>query len=85
MNLRLALVAAEAATSVRTASWQNQVLARTPETQEGQAGSPEAEPLLFWDFENSMTYINMSISAGIPSRPGLISGLVTQTGGGPAP
>jgi hypothetical protein len=42
------------------------------------------EPLLFWDFENVFSERGVSISAGMSSAPQLISGFVSQTGGGPA-
>jgi hypothetical protein len=40
--------------------------------------------LLFWDFENTMSDRGISISVGIPSVPEVVSGFVSQTGGGPA-
>src|SRR5262249_38089117 len=43
-----------------------------------------SEPLLFWDFENVMSERGISISVGISAAPQLISGFVSQTGGGPA-
>ncbi len=45
---------------------------------------PGSAPLLFWDFENAMSLNGVSIAVGIPSDPKLISGFVSQTGGGPA-
>jgi len=44
----------------------------------------ETEPLLFWDFTNTMSDRGVSISVGIPSVAGVVSGFVGQTGGGPA-
>ncbi len=43
-----------------------------------------AEPLISWDFENVLSERGVSTSAGIPADPRLISGFVSQTGGGPA-
>lgn len=56
------------------------------ETQAESAASPlpGSAPLLFWDFENTMSVKKVSISAGIPTDPKLVSGFVSQTGGGPA-
>jgi hypothetical protein len=45
---------------------------------------PAGAPLLFWDFENVFSERGVSISAGVSAAPNMISGFVSQTGGGPA-
>ena len=45
---------------------------------------PAPTTLLSWDFENVMSTDGVSISVGRPAGPDLISGFVSQTGGGPA-
>ncbi len=40
--------------------------------------------LLFWDFENVMSDRGVSVAVGVPTDPALVSGFVSQTGGGPA-
>ncbi|HEY1191714.1 MAG TPA: hypothetical protein VGE74_29040 [Gemmata sp.] len=40
--------------------------------------------LLFWDFKNVVSERGISTAVGIPTDPGLISGFIAQTGGGPA-
>lgn len=45
---------------------------------------PPDAPLLFWDFANVMSERGVSTAVGIPSDPTLVSGFVSQTGGGPA-
>ncbi|MBM3980662.1 MAG: hypothetical protein FJ304_10320 [Planctomycetes bacterium] len=41
-------------------------------------------PLLFWDFENVMSDRGVSVAVGVPTDPALVSGFVSQTGGGPS-
>lgn len=41
-------------------------------------------PLLFWDFDNVMSDRGVSVAVGVPTDPALVSGFVSQTGGGPA-
>lgn len=45
---------------------------------------PEDCQLLFWNFDNVMSEGGVSSAIGHPSNPSLASGLVSQTGGGPA-
>ncbi|MBY0460758.1 MAG: hypothetical protein K2V38_25850 [Gemmataceae bacterium] len=40
--------------------------------------------LLFWDFHNVVSVGGVSTAVGIPSDPTLVSGFISQTGGGPA-
>jgi hypothetical protein len=42
------------------------------------------DALLFWDFENVMSERGVSVAVGVPTDPALVSGFVSQTGGGPA-
>jgi hypothetical protein len=41
-------------------------------------------PLLVWDFENVMSAAGISTAVGVPTDPALVSGFISQTGGGPA-
>lgn len=45
---------------------------------------PKHPPLLYWTFDNIVSERGVSTAVGIPADPQLISGFISQTGGGPA-